>query len=229
MTRTRVVRLAGLLVLVGIALALLFVFRPDGRQDAGPLPTGEISASAEAQELASLIRKSDKLTYHATYDAVGPVVPEGGTFALEVWRKENLSRVDQTIETDEEVVRTSFFQLANRGITCVRRDEAPWQCTLVAQPADDETASSDPLLGSVIRELANKEVTVEDEEVGGRRVRCFTIRDAGQAAEQCITSEGVPVRLASGQARMELAELDEGDVDDDIFEPPAAPAAQPNN
>ncbi|MEX0875644.1 MAG: hypothetical protein WD646_00855 [Actinomycetota bacterium] len=224
MTRRNIIRLAGVLVLVGIGLVLVLVFfQDDPEEGAGPLPSGEIPVSEEAQELTTLTRKGQDLTYHAVYEVAG-AQPTGGSLEIQLWRKEGLVRQDQEIRAEGRVLRTSGFRLDNRTISCVREDDDPWRCQGVPETTGSATPPPDPLIAAVVGELANKQVTAKDDEVGGRDARCFTIKDTTQTSELCITDDGIPVRIATAQATMELTEL-EDDVDDDIFDPPADVAA----
>jgi hypothetical protein len=219
-TRRNLIRLVGVLVLIGIGLVLVFVFfADDPKEEAGPLPSGEIPVSEEAQELTTLTRKGQDLTYHAVYEVAG-TQPTDGDLKIELWRKEGRIRQDQEIRARGQVLRTAGFRLGDRTISCVREEGKAWACQAVPQVSDEATPPPDPLVTAVVGELANKEVKAKDDEVGGRDARCFTISDSTQSSELCITEDGVPVRIRTGQATMELTELSD-EVDDDIFDPPA--------
>lgn len=220
MNRTSRVHLVVIVVLVCVGLASLGACGSDGDEGAGPSPTAR-PPTPEGRELTSAVEMAQDLTYHATYRIVG-AQPTEGSISVEVWRKGNRVRLDQQLQSQDRVVRTSGFRLEGRTIGCTREDEGDWRCTAVdqTQPSPGE-ADADPLVGGLVGELSVKELTVATEEVDGRPVRCYKTEDSSR--ELCVTTDdGIAVRIGTPQSRLELAEL-EREVDDSIFEPPAEP------
>jgi hypothetical protein len=208
--------------LIVLATCLAFsACSPDADDGATPSPSVR-PPTEEGRALTSLVEEAQVLTYHATYRVAGEQ-PAEGSISVEVWRKGDRVRLDQELRGQDRVVRTSGFRLEGRTIGCTREGEgAPWRCTSVDQPRPSPgDASGDPLIGGLVREMSITDLTVGTEEINGRQARCYKASDGSR--EVCVTTEeGIAVRIATPQSRLELAEL-ERDVDDSIFEPPAEP------
>ena len=210
-----------LVALIGLGISLLFVFNSNGVDDAGPSPTAARTPTADGRELTSIVEAAQELTYHATY-RVGGEQPAEGSISVEVWRKGDRVRLDQELRSEDRVVRSLGFRLEGRTIGCTREGDDPWRCTAVDQPQPSPgDASADPLIGGLVGELSAADLNVDTEEINGRQARCYEAADASR--EVCVTpDEGIAVRIATPQSRLELVEL-ERDVDDSVFEPPAEP------
>jgi hypothetical protein len=223
-SRTSLARGAAVLLLVGLGVAIGAVFLGDDDQAApSPLPSGELNVSAEATELAALVRKGQDLTYHAVYESTG-ALPSGGSLRIELWRKDGLVRQEQIVRAEGKTLHSAGFRLPNETILCMRQDSNPWSCSPTGGPTPGATPQPDPLLGEVTAELAGKDVKASDEEVDGRRARCFAISATGESAELCVTNEGVPVAIRTGKSKLELVDLSL-EVDDDVFDPPVSAQA----
>ena len=211
---TAILRPAGLIVLACLVISACSGDADDG---AAPSPSAR-PPTEEGQELTSLVEEAQGLTYHATYRIVGG--PTGISISVEVWRKGNRVRLDQEQISADQTVRTSGFRLEGRTIGCTREGDEQWRCTTVDQPRPSPgDASADPLIGGLVGELSVSDLTVGTEEINGRQARCYKAAD--ESTEVCVTAdEGIAVRLATPQSRLELAEL-EREVEDSIFEPPA--------
>lgn len=225
MSRSIFARAGAALVLVAIGVVLVLFLRDSGggddNQGAGPLPTQEVSTSAEAQELASLIKEGQDEEYYARYEASGPVVPKGGSVVIEAWHKDGQSRVEQTLTAEDRIVKSALFRLDDRSMSCAKQGDDPWQCTPAPEPtgADGDT---DLVLGQVQQELVGKDVDVATKTIAGQKGRCFTLTEAGESSEVCVTNEGIPLRNARESARLELVELERTVDDDSVFEPPVS-------
>ncbi len=205
-----------------IVLACLAFSACSGDADDGATSSPSARPLTEdGRALTSLVEEAQVLTYHATYRVVGEQ-PQEGSVSIEVWRKGDKVRLDQELRSEERSVRTSGFRREGQTIGCTREGEDPWRCTSVDQPRPSPgDASADPLIGGLVGELSTTDLAVSTEEIDGRQARCYKAAD--ESREVCVTTdEGIAVRLATPQSRLELTEL-ERDVDDSIFEPPAEP------
>lgn len=189
-----------------------------------PPPTVHGDIDTEGQQLLDLLEAGHALTYHAVYEVSGDPEVVGEELRLEVWRRDGAVRQDMRQITDRATVHTSSFLVGDEVIGCQRIDDGEWSCARQAS-GDDLTASG--LFGNIARELEGVDVIATEEEVAGEPATCFSVTDpAGDEAEvsECVTAEGIPLRLRGGGAELLLAELS-NEVPDDIFEPPAEPAS----
>ncbi|WP_436794816.1 hypothetical protein [Actinospongicola halichondriae] len=207
------------LVVGAVAVVVALVVFAGGDDDDGPAsptnttPVPDVvtpnldDAGAELAELLALGRDQ---TVHAVYRTAG-----GDDVTLELWRKDGKVRQDTHVEADGSTADTAGFLVDGESITCSRRDDSDWTCS----QAVAET-SPDGIFGSVLEQLAGVDVEARDDTIDGADVRCFTFGAADGDGEVCVTEAGTPVRAAVGDTAIELVESD-GDVDDDIFDPPA--------
>lgn len=182
-----------------------------------PPVVGELDA--EGQELIDLLESARDNTYHATYVAtLDPATAGASEQTLEVWRRDGLLREDTRQSTESGTVETAGFLLADgQAISCQRVADADWTCAVQA------TAQSlDGVFGGLTRQIEGADVVVTEEEVAGRPARCFTAPSPDGEVSQCVSDDGITLRLRGPGAELLLTELDK-DVPDDIFTPPAEP------
>lgn len=213
---------------VVVAVALL-VLRDDDADDdlptaapdrelPQPPPTIGAEIDAEGQELLALLEAGAELTYHATYTVEGDPAVIGNELRIEVWRSDGRVRQDMYQTTDRAVIETASFLLAGeQAVSCQRIDQSEWRCA--RQSSTDELTASG-MFGNIARELEGADVLATDEEVAGRPARCFSLTAPSGEVSQCVSEEGIPLRLRGGGAELRLSELSD-DVPEDIFTPPA--------
>ncbi len=212
--------MVGLAALIGLGIALLFVFNSDSDDSGGPSPTAALSRTADGKALESVVEKGQDLTYHARY-RVGGAQPTGGSIEVQLWRKGDRIRLDQELRSAGRTVRTAGFRLEDRMINCVREGEDPWRCTQIdPSQLGGGNSSADPLIGGLVAELSTTDMTITSEEVAGEKVRCFKNEDSTR--QVCLTDEGIAVRIGTSEARLELVKI-EREVDDKTFDLPAEP------
>lgn len=172
----------------------------------------------EAQDLVSLLEAGRAATYHATYTATGDPETTGGELTLEVWHRDGRIRQDSRQVSEGAIVETAGFLLEDgEAIVCQRIDEGDWSCARQTQ------ASSD-VFGAIASQLEGRDVVETEEEIDGRSVRCFSFDGGDGEISECVTEDGIPVRLRGPGTELLLVELSE-DVPDDVFVPPAEPVA----
>lgn len=223
--RSGVISALGLLVAGSLAVALLGGGgddRPEpAARDAAPSRSGPVTQAAAlgagGTELLELLTEGRRRTFHARYEGIGPAASSaGGSLVVEVWRKGELSRQDTEVTDGQQRVRTASLARPQGNVSCRRRGDGPWTCAL----APRGSSGPDQLVEDVTADLRGRTVTARDDTIRGRTVRCFTIAAPDQQSELCATPDGIPVRIATGDARLDLTELS-NDVADQVFEPPA--------
>lgn len=217
-------------VVIVVALALVGVgYLVLGDDDDTPEDTAEPEGGApslpppvvpevdsEGGDLLALLDQGSASTYHAVYETSGDPATIGTELTLEVWRRDGLVRQDSRQVTDSGTVETAGFLLEDDvAIVCSRVDEGDWTCARQSQ------ASSD-VFGSVTAQLAGRDVVTTEEEIGDHQTRCFSFAGPDGEISECLTAEGIPVRLRGPGTEILLSVLDD-DVPEDIFEPPAEP------
>jgi hypothetical protein len=214
--RPVVLAVIGAIVVAGGVTALLLV--PGGSNK----PAGGSSRvlGRNAQELVDLLLKSRGLAYHARYTTAGDTQSLGGALNVELWRKGSLVRQDLELKVEDESVRAAAIQRRDGVYACRRVGVKPWECT--ASPGS--VPQLDKMLDQLSQDLADSTVTVRDDTISGRKVRCFTATASGGPRDFCATSDGVPVLIAAGGARLELVSLDHN-VPDSVFVLPGGTAS----
>lgn len=220
------VAVAGVVIVGGLVAGALILDDGGPTRDRTPAvglgaPAEELrvaGVSAQGSELIGLLKKGRTATFHARYQAESSET-EGEEVAIDVWRKPPQIRQDTRVSASGRTASTSTFVLADRTVACTRADEAGWQCR-----TNPEHRPNDPdaLIQGVTEELASGPMEVREEVIGGTPARCFTVADGERTREVCATRQGVPARVSSGGARLELVELDTA-VSDTVFKLPARP------
>ena len=170
----------------------------------------------DARELAELLAAGRARSYHATYEGSSDGAT-AGTIALESWADAGRFRQDVSFDVGGLAVRRSTFVLEDRGVTCQRSGDEPWQCTDVPR---DDVQGADPLTGGTLAQLRDAAVGEDVRDVAGRRARCFTVSFDAQTTEMCVSEDGIPLQVRTADARL-LVTLLEDEVDADVFTPPA--------
>jgi hypothetical protein len=175
-----------------------------------PLPTG---AAAELQALAG---KGRSQTFEARYaGSTGSGTP---TSSLQVWRTPDSLRQDANAGADLD----SRVLVTRAGVvSCVRPAGQTWTCNSRPPTA---AAAADSLGAPSVGQLAGRPVTVRDDAIAGRPVRCFAFGASADAPnEMCLSGDGIVLRVVTGASRLDLVELTLAPVPTAIFEPPAPP------
>lgn len=168
----------------------------------------------EAQELLDLVDQGRAATFHARYTVLSPSLGESASSAeLEVWRDADRIRQDTSVVDASGVIRTSAFGSEAGTVGCQQPPGGEWTCQRVA---DEPFDPSDDFVSGILGLLDASPVTVREASVGPFAGRCFDL----EAAELCLTDDGVPLRVDAGGTSYEVVELDDTVVDSD-FEPPA--------
>lgn len=208
---------AAVLALV-VAVPLVVILLEDDQPERLelPLPSAGGFSGPGGSELATLLVKGRDRTFHATYALTAGETRQ----TLEWWNDEGKVRQDTVTAGDGGEVRTASLKLSDKEAVVCRQDPAqPWTCEKVAVPV-----SGDPrgLLANLQAQLSGRPVTVRSDKVNGRDARCFSVAaSAGsEAVELCSDPDGIPLRLASPEATLELTALDDS-VPENIFTPPA--------
>lgn len=213
--RSAWVVIAAVGVLVALIGALVTQFRPTSstRNDSA---TASTTLSGAAGELQRLLRRAQDATFHATYDVSSADLP-GAAVTFETWRRPPRTRSDITVRKTDGVVRTRQIQLPDRGVACQAGDGASWKCTSVPR---DAGVASDPFGKTITDELGSAtSVKVQNRTVNGNRARCFTITKDGRFAVYCASTDGVPLRVESSGATLQIRALDR--TVGEVFDPPA--------
>lgn len=181
-----------------------------------PLPSAGGFSGPGGSELASLLVKGRDRTFHATYALTVGEIRQ----TLEWWNDEGRVRQDTVSAGDGGDVRTASLKLNDKeAVVCRQEPARPWTCEKVAVPV-----SGDPrgLLANLQAQLSGRPVTVRTDQVNGRDARCFSVAASpgSEAVELCSDPDGIPLRLASPEAKLELTALDDS-VPKNIFTPPA--------
>jgi hypothetical protein len=166
---------------------------------------------AEAAELDGLLARGRAATFHARYRPDGDASMPGDDLTIEVWQRQGSARQDSVLRTGESASRTRTLISVSGTVLCTQIDDDPWTCASSSDPSVDRGLFRNPAA-----DIRGADVTANDDEIGGRRVRCFSFaRDAGSAS-YCLTPEGVPLTQTIGTAQLVVDLLDSA-VDDSVF------------
>lgn len=205
---------------IGVLVALVGAFATQFRSASSPhdgTTTNHASTlPGVAGELQRLLALDQNATFHATYEVSSSDLP-GAAVTFETWRRPPRTRSDITVRKTDGVVRTRQIQMPDQTIACQAADTTPWKCTSVPP---DAGAASDPFGSAIATELAKAtSVTVRNRNINGHRARCFTITKDSQSALYCAAADGVPLRVESPGATLQIRSLDH--AVGDVFDPPA--------
>ena len=174
---------------------------------------------AEAAELDGLLARGRAATFHARYRPNGDGSMAGDDLTIEVWQRQGSARQDSVLRSGQSASRTRTLISVSGTVLCTQIDDDPWTCGSSSDPSVDGGLFRNPAA-----DIRGADVTATDDEVGGRRARCFSFaRDAGSAS-YCLTPEGVPLTQTIGTAQLVVDLLDSA-VDDSVFVLPTPLAA----
>jgi hypothetical protein len=179
---------------------------------------GPIAPTAQGRELVDLISRGQSLTYTATYQNNDPT-SQLGTQSVQLYRDGSHVRQDATVTIDGQSIETQAFSSGGTVRACQRpAGGASWQCQDVPP---DQAPDIDGRIRAAVSELSGSTTGGVDETIAGQPSRCYDVTDTdGTAMQLCVTNQGVPARLKSGAASVELASYAPG-VPDGAFTPPA--------
>ena len=181
---------------------------------AGP----SVQPTPAGQELIDLVARGQSAAYSARYQTVDPT-SQLGTLFVEIWREGDRLRQDATVQVEGRTVESSAFVDGDEVRACQRgTGQQEWQCQDVPRESAPDV---DGRIRAAINELADQTAGGTDTTIAGQPARCYEVTDDdGEAYELCVTAEGVPARLVTGNSSVELVSYQPG-VPDGIFEPPA--------
>ena len=208
---------ASIAVLVAMIGAFVTQFRSTSPSHDRSIPASTgTTLNGVAGELQRLLARDQDATFHATYDVTSSDLP-GAAVTFETWREPPRIRSDITVRKTDGVVRTLQIQLPDETIACQTAESGSWHCTKVPAQAG---AASDPFGKAISDQLASAtSVTVKNQTVNGHNARCFTIVQQSQSALYCASTDGIPLRVESPGATLQIRVLDHSVGD--VFDPPA--------
>jgi len=223
-TRHRAVVLVGLVV-TGIAVLTYLTLRSGTRTTtkAGtPATASTTTVPGAAGELLALVKRGQAVNIDIAYTGTTPA-----PFSAHLWRRGPLARLDNESGSGEAAVANSQLVTASGPLSCTRTGSGPWSCVPKPGLAVGDVGVVSPAL---VATLSGLDVNVYDDRVIGQAVRCFTLARprtsagasaAGDAAANlCLTSDGIAVRVDLGPTHLEAVSLDRGRPGDSVFKPP---------
>jgi hypothetical protein len=226
-------------VLVAVALVAVggwaLLIRDDGKPSGAiPNASGDTAATvppvaagttdAEGAQLVALLQKGRTATFHATYMATGDPLKLGGELSISVWRKDGKIRQDTVVKSDSSTSHTAGYIIKGHSASCVQQDDQPWTCSLLP----DSEADVDGIFGSAANQLQGVDVTVADDTIGGHKASCFSFPASDGTGTLCVTSDGIPVKLAINGEDLTISDLSSS-VDDSVFVTPVEPLPTPSS
>lgn len=207
----------------GAARASTTVPASEGSTVPTPTTVAPADLGPEAKELVALAAKGRGKVFHARYATSGGVSPAGAPFTvrMELWNKGSEVRRNVSIDTAGQVLESADMRRRGLFIRCAKSSAAAdWQCLTPPSAPNDPGGVA---FGLAPAALAGKPVSVSDETVADQKARCFKAEvGTGSVEELCLSKDGIPLRVTSGAAVLELQAL-ELSVDEGAFEPPARP------
>ena len=173
------------------------------------LPASQAIVSAGGRQLVSLLQTGESATFHATYRVTG--ASPGGVQSLEIWQSPPRVREDTVASANGHTARTASFSENSTTHLCVQQDGGPWTCTRAAVDPNN-------LIATIAGSVAGQSVAVTQTTIDNRKVQCFQVASGPQL---CATSAGIPVLIAGGSVRYELASLTSSVSSSDL-NPPAS-------
>lgn len=189
----------------------------------------------EAAEFFDIVSSFQTLELHATYRITLSARP-GDASEVEIWQKDGQFRQEADAQSADgsAQARIVLLSLTDRTVYCEQPPDGEWVCGLL--PESTQTTFSS-LRSGLLTGLGEQEVTVRDDDIDGREVRCFVVEPAedvdateapSEPSELCATPEGVLVTISGPEGTFELLELETA-VDDAVFTPPATPGVGPGD
>jgi len=216
------------LIVVGIAVVTTLTIatgtggrtdRPAATSATTTAPPGPVAA------LTQLVARGQTANVDVAYTGTDTT---GSPFTAHLWRRGPLARLDQESGSGDGATRTRQLVTSTGGVSCTQTGSAPWSCVPKPDLRIGDLGGVSPAL---VKGLSELDVSVRDDRVAGQDARCFTVATptastattvaAAQAAELCLTSDGIPVRVNVGPTRLDVVSLDRGRPPDSVFTPPA--------
>lgn len=213
-------------VTVVVAVLAATLVRAAGPDQSASSTTSTTAATADrpsaGDDLVALLTRARDLTYNAAY-SVKSSDPEvaGGNLTVEVWRSPPRVRQDSDNQVDGRQARTAAIK-DGKIIRCEQPAGGAWKC---APAPASEAGDFDNLVDRVAAEVKISTVTETEATVNGRKARCFDLSSKrGDVTQVCVDADGVPVRVASADATLEITRLSRS-VNARVFDPPAPVAS----
>ncbi|MFN2608022.1 MAG: hypothetical protein ABR511_09020 [Acidimicrobiales bacterium] len=209
----------GVVVAAIVAVAIVVTIRSGERDQVATPPAGSAASTAPAPtgpaaELVRLLRRGASLDFDARYTSAG-----SAPSTAHLWRRPPLARLDTQSGSGDTASTSAQIVTSGGPVACTQAGRGPWSCA--PKPGLD-VAEVGVIPPSVVAALSAVHVTARDDTVIGLAVRCFTIAAGpGASADVCVTSSGVPARLASGDTRLDLVSLSLSRPPDSVFVAPA--------
>ncbi len=224
-------------VVVGIAAVTFFTIRSGtGAKTTKTAPTATTKApSGPTAELVRLVERGKSTNAEVAYTGV---VTDSSPFTAHLWRRNPLGRLDTETGTAAAPTRSAQVVTSSGPFACTQAGTAPWSCAPKAGLGIADVGVVSPAL---VSKLSALDVSVRDDKVLGQDVRCFTVAappttapatttaptatpTAGgdlSAAEVCLTSDGIAVRVNAGPVHVEATSINRGRPPDSVFQLPA--------
>ena len=177
-----------------------------------------VQPTPEGQELIDLVARGQSAVYTARYQTIDPT-NQLGTLFVDIWRDGSRLRQDAIVQVEGRTVESSAFVDGDEVRACQRGSGQPdWQCQDVPRESAPDV---DGRIRDAINDLADQTTGSTPTTIAGQPARCYQVTDQDSSDfELCVTDEGVPARLNSGGASVELVSYTAG-VPEGIFTPPA--------
>ncbi len=219
-------------VLVGIAAITFFIIRSGTGGKATTAPTATTKApSGPTAELVRLVDRGKSTNAEVVYSGV---VTNASPFTAHLWRRSPLGRLDTETGTAEAPNRSAQLVTSSGPFACTQTGGAPWSCAPKAGLGIADVGVVSPAL---VSKLSSLDVSVREDNVLGQAVRCFTVAAPPStappttapptglsdlsAAEVCLTSDGIAVRVNAGPVHVEATSINRGRPPDSVFKLPA--------
>jgi len=217
-------------VVVAIAVVTVVVIRAGTGGGSGSSATPTTTLAGPTAELVALVRRSQAVNVDVAYAGAETT---SGAFGAHLWRRSPLARLDTDSGQGDTLSRNTQLVGPSGPVACTKAGTAAWSCVPKPGLGLGDVGVVSPAL---VAKLSSLDVSVHDDRILDEAVRCFTVaRPAGvttttgpsggaadlTAAELCLTSDGIPVRVVAGPTRLDAVSLTRGRAPDSVFQPPA--------
>lgn len=209
-------------VVVAIAIVTFLTVRAGTRNDdlvpATEATTTTLPLTGPQAEMLRLVEQGRNGSYSVTYRQSGP---SGESIVRQV-RRPPSERSETQTGSGEGAKRSVTVVSAAGRVVCTQQGGGPWACE--NRPGRGSGGITDILSATVVGQISRLRVEASDAQVAGHDVRCFNVSGGeGPAAEMCLTRDGILARVAAGDTRLEMTELDRSTPRESAFVPPAPP------
>lgn len=218
MRRRPLVAVAVVAIVTMLAATLVRATGPDRKPESTATSEPSSETFGPDDELIALLRRGRDLVYNAAY-SVQSSDPEvaGGRLTLEVWRSPPRVRQDSDNQTDGQQAKSAAIK-DGKLVRCEQPSGGSWKCV---NTSEAEASDFDNLVDRIAEEVKISRVTAVDDTVNGREARCFNLSSrGGDVTQVCVDRDGVPVRIASADSKLEITRLSRS-VNNRVFDPPA--------